>query len=45
MATTASLEALSKLRELNQELGWYVVPLLVMVLYIYGVEVKNARET
>lgn len=45
LATTASLEALSKLRELNQELGWYVVPLLVLVLYIYGVEVKNARET
>lgn len=36
MATAASLEALDKLRELNQEQGWYVIPLLVLVLYIYG---------
>ncbi|MFX1375294.1 MAG: hypothetical protein ACFFA0_05740 [Promethearchaeota archaeon] len=45
MATAASNEALSKLRELNPELGWYVIPLLVLVLYIYSVEIKNARET
>lgn len=44
MATAASLEALDKLRELNQEQGWYVIPLLVLVLYIYGVEIKNARN-
>ena len=43
--TAASQEALDKLRELNPEFGWYVIPLLVLVLYIYGVEIKNARET
>ncbi len=43
--TEASLEALSKLRELNSESGWYIIPLLAIVLYIYGVEIKNARET
>jgi len=43
--TSASLEALSKLRELNPEFGWYIILLLVLVLYIYGVEIKNARET
>lgn len=46
MAPTAdSILALSKLRQLNPELGWYVIPLLAIVLYIYGVEIKNARET
>jgi len=43
--TAASLEALSKLRQLNPVTGWYVVTLLVIVLYIYGVEIKKARET
>jgi len=43
--TEASLEALSKLRQLNPVTGWYVVTLLVIVLYIYGVEIKKARET
>jgi len=43
--TDASLEALSKLRLLNPETGWYIIPILAIVLYIYGVEIKNARET
>jgi len=43
--TEASLEALSKLRELNSEFGWYIITLLAIVLYIYGVEIKKARET
>ncbi|MFW9822739.1 MAG: hypothetical protein ACFFE4_07390 [Candidatus Thorarchaeota archaeon] len=43
--TLASNEAFSKLRLLNSEFGWYVIPLLVIVLYIYGVEIKKARET
>ena len=43
--TEATLEALSNLRQLNSETGWYIVTLLVIVLYIYGVEIKKARET
>ncbi|NVM46389.1 MAG: hypothetical protein HWN79_15880 [Candidatus Lokiarchaeota archaeon] len=43
--TDASRDALSILRQLNPETGWYVVTLLVIVLYIYGVEIKKARET
>jgi len=43
--TDASLEALSKLRQLNPETGWYIIPILAIVLYIYGVEIKKARET
>ncbi|MFX0048218.1 MAG: hypothetical protein ACFE8G_08610 [Candidatus Hermodarchaeota archaeon] len=43
--TDASIEALSKLRILNLETGWYIIPLLVIVMYIYGVEIKKARET
>jgi len=43
--TPASLEALSKLRVLNPDTGWYIIPLLAIVLYIYGVEIKKARET
>ncbi|MFX1495975.1 MAG: hypothetical protein ACFFBH_00465 [Promethearchaeota archaeon] len=43
--TPASLEAWSKLRVLNPEFGWYIIPLLAIVLYIYGVEIKKARET
>jgi len=42
--TDASLEALSKLRQLNPETGWYIIPILAIVLYIYGVEIKNARK-
>jgi hypothetical protein len=43
--TAASLEALSKLRILNENFGWYIIPFLAVVLYIYGVEIKKARET
>ncbi len=43
--TDASLEALSNLRQLNPLTGWYIIPILAIVLYIYGVEIKNARET
>ncbi|MFW9773697.1 MAG: hypothetical protein ACFFEO_16215 [Candidatus Thorarchaeota archaeon] len=43
--TPASLEAWSKLRVLNPDTGWYIIPLLAIVLYIYGVEIKKARET
>ena len=43
--TPASELALQNLRLLNSDLGWYVIPLLAIVLYIYGVEIKNARET
>ncbi|MHA1489964.1 MAG: hypothetical protein ACTSRI_09940 [Promethearchaeota archaeon] len=41
--TAASQEALSNLRVLtNYE--WYIIPLLAIVLYIYGVEIKKAKE-
>ena len=43
--TDASLEALSNLRQLNSLTGWYIIPILAIVLYIYGVEIKKARET
>ena len=43
--TDASLEALSNLRILNPESGWYIITLLAIVLYIYGVEIKRAQET
>ncbi|MHA2429622.1 MAG: hypothetical protein ACXACC_01180 [Promethearchaeota archaeon] len=43
--TDASLEAWSKMRVLNPEHGWYIIPLLAIVLYIYAVEIKKARET
>ena len=43
--TPASSEALSNLRVLNPDHGWYIIPLLAIVLYIYGVEIKKARET
>ncbi|MFX1377974.1 MAG: hypothetical protein ACFFA4_02685 [Promethearchaeota archaeon] len=45
MVTPESQAALDHLRQLNQDLGWYIIPLLAIVLYIYGVEIKNARET
>ena len=43
--TTAAQEALSKLRQLNPEYGWYIITLLAIVLYIYAIEIKKARET
>ncbi len=43
--TPESQLALENLRYLNPDLGWYVIPLLAIVLYIYGTEIKNARET
>ncbi len=43
--TQASSDAWSKLRVLNPDYGWYIIPLLAIVLYIYGVEIKKARET
>jgi hypothetical protein len=45
MATEASQLALAHLRELNPVTGWYIVTFLAIVLYIYAVEVKKARET
>lgn len=45
MATSASEDALSVLRQLNQDTGWYIVTLLVIVMYIYAVEIKKARES
>jgi len=41
--TEASLEALSKLR-ISSDFGWFIIPILAIVLYIYGVEIKKARE-
>ncbi|TXT63247.1 MAG: conserved membrane protein of unknown function [Promethearchaeota archaeon] len=43
--TAASAQALDKLRVLNPYLGWYVIPILAIVLYIYGVEIQKARKT
>jgi len=43
--TSASLEAWGKLRILNENFGWYIIPLLAIILYIYSVEIKKARET
>jgi hypothetical protein len=45
MVTPDSQTALDNLRILNSEFGWYIIPLLAIVLYIYAVEIKNARET
>ena len=42
MPTEASLRALDGLRDLST-IEWYVIPLLAIVLYIYAVEIKNAR--
>ncbi|MBN2400972.1 MAG: hypothetical protein JXN64_01090 [Spirochaetes bacterium] len=42
--TEASLQALQGLRELST-LKWYVIPLLAIVLYIYTIEIKKARES
>ncbi len=43
--TKDSLDALANLRQLNPLTGWYIIPILAIVLYIYGVEIKKARET
>lgn len=42
--TQASIQALNGLRDLTT-LKWYVIPLLAVVIYIYAVEIKKARET
>jgi len=42
--TPASQTALSNLRDFtNYE--WYIVPLLVIVMYIWATEIQKARET
>jgi hypothetical protein len=41
--TQASLQALQGLRDLSM-MKWYAIPLLAIVLYIYFVEMKKARE-
>ncbi len=43
MPTQASLQALQGLRDLST-LKWYVIPLLAVVIYIYTIEIKKARE-
>jgi len=42
--TEASIKALEGLRDLST-LKWYVIPLLAIVLYIYTLEMKKAKET
>jgi len=42
--TEASVQALQGLRDLTM-LKWYVIPLLAIVLYIYTIEIKKARES
>ncbi|MCE5282281.1 MAG: hypothetical protein LLG93_09300 [Deltaproteobacteria bacterium] len=44
MPTPASQAALNGLRDLST-LHWYVIPLLAIVIYIYTIELKKARET
>src|SRR5271157_388811 len=44
MPTQASLQALQGLRDLAT-LKWYIIPLLAIVIYIYTIEIKKARET
>ena len=44
MPTQASLQALQGLRDLST-LKWYVIPLLAIVLYIYTIEIKKARQS
>ncbi len=43
--TAASQKALENLRVLNPHFGWYIIPILAIVLYIYGVEIQKARKT
>ena len=42
--TEASQQALEGLRDLSM-LKWYIVPLLGVVIYLYTMEIKKARET
>mgnify|MGYP001300089239 CR=1 FL=1 len=44
MPTQASQAALNGLRDLTT-IQWYAIPLLAIVVYIYVVEMKKARET
>jgi len=44
MPTQASLQALQGLRDFST-LKWYVIPLLALVIYIYTIEIKKARES
>ena len=42
--TAASKEAISRLRKWDT-LEWYVIPLLCLIFYIYGKEIRKARKT
>ncbi len=42
--TTASLEALSNLREFTDN-AWYIVPILVLVMYLWANEIQKAQKT
>ena len=42
--TEATLQALDGLRDLSM-IKWYIIPLLMIVLYIYAKEIKLARST
>ncbi len=42
--TPESLEALSNLREFSHY-QWYIIPILVIVLYIYATEIQKAQQT
>ena len=44
MPTEASVAALNGLRNLTT-IKWYVIPLLAIVIYIYVIEIKKAKET
>ena len=42
--TEATIQALEGLRDLST-LEWYIIPLLLVVIYIYNKESSKARET
>ncbi|HEY9594561.1 MAG TPA: hypothetical protein VHE79_08790 [Spirochaetia bacterium] len=42
--TPASIQALQHLRDFST-LKWYIIPLFAIVLYIYAVEMRKARES
>ncbi|MHA2254327.1 MAG: hypothetical protein ACXAD7_28540 [Candidatus Kariarchaeaceae archaeon] len=44
MTSDAARQALDNLRD-GSNFQWYVIPLLVIVMYIYSVEIKKAQET
>ncbi|MHA2092386.1 MAG: hypothetical protein ACW98K_16170 [Candidatus Kariarchaeaceae archaeon] len=44
MATDYAKQTLENLRD-SSNFTWYVIPLLVIVMYIYSVEIKKAQET